>query len=295
MKASQYGHSVSMAENPGDINLQKSGSDELDLARRPPRRPAALIWIVAGVLVLALAGAYMYLRRAPTQPAAPQQTQKPVVATPSKQAEPGQQIPLPPLDETDPLVRELVGRLSSHPATAAWLTTDGLIQNFVLVTARIANAEIPGSELKKAGPIGRFRTKTSGGMLYVDADSYRRYDRYAEPVAAPDARGSARLYATLKPRIADAYRRLGQTAGDFDAVLERAIVQLLSVPVLDGDVALEPRGIGYAFADPRLEGMSPGQKQLLRMGPRNVRLIQGKLREIADYLAIPAAKLPQRQ
>jgi hypothetical protein len=189
----------------------------------------------------------------------------------------------------------LVGRLSSHPAVAAWLTTDGLILNFVVVTARIANGEIPGSELKKVGPIARFGTRASGGMLYVDPASYRRYDRYAEAVAALDARGSARLYATLKPRIADAYKRLGHPTGDFDAVLERAIVQLLNVPIVEGDVAVEPRGIGYGFADRRLESMSPGQKQLLRMGPRNVRAVQEKLREIADYLAIPAARLPRRQ
>lgn len=281
-----------MAEDPGDINLQKSESDELDLVGRQPRRPAPLIWILAGVLVLALAGAYVYLRRPPSERTAPLQAKKPVMAAPAEQAEPGQQIPLPPLDETDPLVRELVGRLSSHPTTTAWLTTDGLIQNFVLVTARIANAEIPGSELKKVGPVARFRTKTSGGMLFADPDSYRRYDRYAEAVAALDARGTARLYATLKPRIADAYKRLGHPAGDFDVVLERAIVQLLSVPLVRGDIALEPRGIGYAFADPRLESMSPGQKQLLRMGPRNVRVIQDKLREIASYLGIPATRLP---
>ncbi len=250
------------------------------------------MWIVAGVLLLALAGGYVYLRRAPAQQPAGVQERERVARVPAPQAEPGEQIPLPPLDETDPLVRELISRLSSHPAVAAWLTTDGLIQNFVVVTARIANGEIPGSELKKAGPIARFGTRTSGDMMYVDPASYRRYDRYAEAVAALDARGAARLYATLKPRINDAYRRLGHPDGDFDPVLERAIAQLLSVPVVEGDIAVEPRGIGYAFADARLEGMSPGQKQLLRMGPKNVRIVQGKLREIADYLAIPGTRLP---
>jgi hypothetical protein len=39
--------------------------------------------------------------------------------------------------------------------------------------------------------------------------------------------------------------------------------------------------------------MSAAQKQLLRMGPKNVQAIQGKLREIADYLAIPASRLPR--
>src|SRR5688572_31592442 len=127
-----------MAEDLGDINLDKPGPDVPDLVTRPARRPATVVWISAGVLILALAGGYVYLRR-PPPPSASVQVKKPVVAVPQPRAEPGEQISLPPLDETDPLVRDLVSRLSSHPAVAAWLTTDGLIQNFVVVTSRIAN------------------------------------------------------------------------------------------------------------------------------------------------------------
>jgi hypothetical protein len=58
---------------------------------------------------------------------------------------------------------------------------------------------------------------------------------------------------------------------------------------------LRTAGIGYAFADPKLEGLSRAQKQLLRMGPQNVRAIQGKLREIAGVLGIPDSRLPAAQ
>jgi hypothetical protein len=49
----------------------------------------------------------------------------------------------------------------------------------------------------------------------------------------------------------------------------------------------------YAFENPRIERLTAAQKQLARMGPRNVRTIQGKLREIALALGIPAERLPQ--
>jgi hypothetical protein len=223
-------------------------------------------------------------------PAAATQVQQPKAG---QSAEPGEQITLPPLDETDALVRQLVERLSSHPTVAAWLTTDGLLLNFAVVTQRISNGETPVQELKVLGPVPAFRPRTSREDLFVDPSSYRRYDRYADAVSALDPRGTARLYATLKPRVLDAYRRIGQPTGDFDPVLERAIVELLKVPVVQGDVELAPSGIVYGFVDPRLEGLSASQKQLLRMGPQNVQKIQGKLREIADYLAIPATKLPR--
>jgi hypothetical protein len=44
--------------------------------------------------------------------------------------------------------------------------------------------------------------------------------------------------------------------------------------------------VSYKYDDPKLEALTLAQKQLLRMGPRNVRLIQAKLREMAPYLGI---------
>ena len=281
-----------MNNDPADLDLQMPSRDTSSSPQPPRKRPTALL-LTALALLLALAAGFLYLRRpAPPSPVAdnvnePAQTPAPAVA------EPGEQIVLPPLDETDALVRRLVGALSTHPTVAAWLTTDGLILNFVVVTTRIASGQTPVAELKAIGPMVRFRPRTSGNDAYLDRAGYRRYDRYAAAVSALDARGAARLYATLKPRIADAYRRTGGVGNDFDAVLERAFVELLGTPVAAGDVALRPKGIVYAFADPRLQNLSAAQKQLLRMGPQNVEAVQGKLREIASHLAIPESRLPR--
>ena len=57
-------------------------------------------------------------------------------------------------------------------------------------------------------------------------------------------------------------------------------------------MALASKSVAYEFADPRLQSLSSAQRQFLRMGPRNVRLIQAKLREIAPLMGIPAESLP---
>src|SRR4029077_4662295 len=97
---------------------------------------------------------------------------------------------------------------------------------------------------------------------------------------------------TLKPRIKEGYVRATSGDDSFDPVLERAIVELLRVPVVDGEVELYPHGTVWAFGDPHLQDLSAAQKQLLRMGPQNVRTVQSKLREIAASLGIPASRLP---
>jgi len=254
----------------------------------PPRNqlPVAAL-IVAAVLLFGLTAAYVFLRRPASETPAPANVTKPPPA-PAVQ----EQTTLPPLDETDPVVRELVRKLSSNPVVAAWLTTDSLILNLVAVTSRIANGVTPVAELKSVGPVPRFVTRTVRGSTYIDRSSYRRYDRYAQAISALDARGVAELYKTLNPRIKEGYSRLTSGDDSFDPVLERAIVELLRVPVVDGEVELYPHGTVWAFADPQLQDMSAAQKQLLRMGPQNVRTVQSKLREIAMSLGIPESRLP---
>jgi hypothetical protein len=274
-----------VTEDPADVDLLRTGSEDPGGIPHRGGRVAAVLTIAA-VLLLGIAGGYLYLRRGSTPSSASDQA-KPAAAQPQPAPE---QITLPPLDASDALVRELVARLSSHPTVAAWLTTDGLIMNFVVVTTRIAEGQTPAGELKVVGPVPPFAVRKARNRVYIDPSGYRRYDRFAEAVGALDARGAARLYETLKPRVIEAHRRFGTADRDADRTLERAIIELLRVPVVEGDVALELQGIGYAFADPRLEELSPAQKQLLRMGPENVRTIQGKLREIATQLSMDLNK-----
>ncbi|HET7219915.1 MAG TPA: DUF3014 domain-containing protein [Vicinamibacterales bacterium] len=240
------------------------------------------------IAAVAAAGYYLLWRRSQPAPAdvrvhTEQTVPKADAAKPV--AEAGEKIDLPPLDQSDSIVRELVGRLSSHPAVVTWLTTDQLIRNFTTVVLNVSNGRTPSPQLTRLKPKEPFRA-TTGSTPAIDPRSYRRYDAYADAFAGLDAQGAARLYATLKPRIEDAYRELGYPEGDFDRTLERAVNELLRTPVIEGSVPLVSRRVAYEFADPRLESLSPAQRQLLRTGPRNVRLIQQKLREIAPLAGL---------
>jgi hypothetical protein len=142
--------------------------------------------------------------------------------------------------------------------------------------------------------VSAFRIVERDGHPYMDPRSHDRYAGIADAIASVDPAGAARLYATLKPRIEEAHRDLGSSDQSFDRALERAILALLETPILDGPVRLKPKGIGYAYADERLEALMGPQKQLLRMGPRNVRIIKSRLREMALALGIPATQMPAR-
>ena len=260
---------------------------------RLSRRRSGATWIVVLLFLAAAAvAAYIAFRYRSAQQATT--AQAPARAPASDRPLGGEAAPIvvPTLDQSDAVVADLVRKLSSHPQVAAWLTTEGLIRNFTVVVLTIAEGKTPAKSLRPLQPRGPFRVAPRDGGIYVDARSYERYAPLAAAVASIDANGSASLYATLKPRIEEAYRDLGERNTSFDGTLERAIVSLLETPVREGPVRLRMHGIGYAFANPADEELTAAQKQLLRMGPENARIVQAKLREIALALGIPPQRLP---
>ena len=201
-------------------------------------------------------------------------------------------IILPELDRSDAFVRKLLGDLSSHPSLSKWLITDNLIRQFVVVVANIAEGITPAPHLSYLRPSEKFSIVKDGRSLQLDPTSYKRYDLTAEIFSSLDTVKTANLYATLKPRIDEAYLDLGSPDTMFDQILEQSIIRLLDTPILKDPVSLRRQGIGYIFANPEIENLTAAQKQYLHFGSRNMDLANRKLREIGLALGIPEGRLP---
>jgi hypothetical protein len=281
-----------MADSP-DLDLHTADTEGGDSQASTSR---SRWWIAAVVLLVAAIGVALYFAWIASRrtPAPPEQTHAitPEARPPQPLGGEAEPVVVPPLDESDPLVRELVRRLSSHPQVVAWLTTDRLIRTFTVAVANVAEGVTPATHVQILRPRQAFGVTEVGENLVVDPKSYSRYDGLAQAVDSIDAAAASKLYATLKPRLDEAYRELGYLDAPFDAAVERALVRLLKTPVNDRQASIEPRGIGYGYRDERVESLSAAEKQLLRMGPANARRVQAKLREIALALGIPAERLP---
>ena len=199
------------------------------------------------------------------------------------------------LRTSDPVVRELIAELSTHPKLVAWLVSEDLVRRFTATVANVASGRSPRAHLEFLAPGTPFKIVERGEELFVDPASYRRYDAVAEVIDSIDATGAAELYRELRPLIEEAYREIAPPDRVFDDTLRRAFAQLTTVPVDDSEVRLEEKVVTYTFADERLEGLSDAQRHLLRMGPDNVRLVQAKLREIEEALSAPAEAAPETE
>ena len=283
-----------MSEEP-DYELLKFPEEALP----PEPFPAPRRWIAPAVIIIAVGvgvgGYWLSTRRSAPTPASPPNTAgtKPAETQVRPLGGQPEAVAVPPLDESDAVVRDLVRRITSHPAALKWLTTGGLIRTFAVVVENVVDGSTPARHLPVLRPTSPFQVVKRSGQLFIDDRSYNRYDGIADAAASIDAAGAARVYATLKPRIEDAYAELGLPPGSFDRALERGVIALLQTPVIDRPVRVEPKGgVAYQYADPALEELTAAQKQLLRTGPRNVRIIQSALRQLALALGIPPERLP---
>ena len=274
--------------------------DDYELNRTPTIRrfrpgrwggvPAAIAVLVVGGLI----AVYLVRRPAPEPTPAPAESaESPVAATDDSVTateevieDADESVALPALDESDDFVRDLVRLLSAHPTFVAFVATEGLVRTFVVAIDNMAEGDTPARHLPVLAPHEPFRVSGTPNRLVIDPTSYARYDLIADAFESLDVDGSVELYARLKPLMVDAYRDLGHPDGEFDAALAAAVDYVLRTPLLDQNVLLVSYTVAYEFADGSLEALPPVQQQALRLGPRNLRLVQRKLRELAAALGL---------
>ena len=247
--------------------------------------------IVAGIIFIILIAAaaviyYFFIYSKPQESVEPaevaqEQTAEEKIAAPEEEKIEPLDVSL---DESDVLVRDLAAALSSHPRLAMWLMSEDLIRNFVAAVDNIANGQSPVPQIEFFKPDGDFKVLEELGEYTVDPESFERYDIVAEVFASLDPEGCVALYKKLIPAIQEAYADLGYPDTDFNDTLKKAIMELLGVPAVDEAIEVEKKVVTYTLVDPDLESLSSAQKHLLRMGPGNVRVVQGQLRMMAQLL-----------
>ena len=265
--------------------------EEQPLERAPQHDPATveprkssllpILLVAAAGLIVGGGAAWWWTRNDATPPAAVATNGTDAVVAEARVPE----RTLPPLGQMDTFLRALLGALSSHPDFVRWLATDNLIRQMASGIDRISRGQSPAADLLVLRPTGDFEVTGRRTAMTVDPASYRRYDRLAALMESLEPRGVAEAYRTIQPRLDEAYRALGRSQGGVDDALEIGVQLLLDTPVPTEPIAVVPGpGATYAFKDPALEQLAPIQKQLLRMGPDNVRRIQARLRAIRAEL-----------
>lgn len=243
---------------------------------------------IAGTALLVAVGGWMLARRWPSS--------APPAAAPAAElapAPPAADAPIPASGDSDARLRSLLGSLAESPLFQGWLKNSDLLQRWVVSTVNIAEDRVPQRDLSFLAPKKPFKVASASGRTTLSPQSAARYEAMAKVVGAIDAAGFAQAYAAVHPWLETAYHQLGYPNRDFDQATTEALQRLADAKVVEGPVALRQAGNGlWQFEDPDLEKLGPVEKQLLRWGPANTRIVREKAREIAAALRLPLRSPP---
>jgi hypothetical protein len=249
-----------------------------------------VIWGSAAVVVLGLLGSvYYYKYRGAVPP--PAKTESPPAAAPAPQAAtepairnpvpiPADTKPLPPLQDSDPDVRESLVGVFGGRSISQFLVPENLVRHIVVTVDNLPRKKV-ATELRPVKPTpGATVTATQGDITTLGSANFERYAPLIKVVRSTDTAVLTNVYFKLYPLFQQSYEDLGYPGQYFNDRLVEVIDDMLRAPDVQGPIELTQPKVFYEYADPKLESLSAGQKLLLRMGPANEAIMKAKLREL---------------
>jgi len=248
--------------------------------------------LLAGVAVLALGGglAWWWLGRAPPPPPPPVVAAAPAEAPTPPAEPPAAAAPVPPPAEQG----ALLDATTRDATLRKLLAGDDLADRAAALIANLAGGHLPRRLLEPLAPGKPFAVLERDGRTLVDPASYHRFDGLAAAVRGVDAKAAAVAWRALHPALEVAWKALGEPETSVDKALARALSRLEAAPLEPGELALVPppdaKGALWQYADPALEALPGLEKQVLRLGPANGRVVKSKAAELRAALGLPLVK-----
>jgi hypothetical protein len=279
----------------------------LDSSEDQRSQNSSIVRIAVGlVLVLGLAGggAWWFLNRSPQADAAAvaQTNPSPPAAAPAITSEPPAVLhplanspatePLPPVAQSDAVLTEALRTLLGAQAVERWLVPDELVRRFVATVDNLPrNVPLEKRRPLRSPPeltqVDRTVTDASAGTerISLSVRNAARFDAVVTLFTKADASALADGYRRFYPLLQQAYQDLGYPDRYFNDRVVQAIDDMLRAPEPIGAVTLIQPKVLYQYEDSALEGLSSGQKLLLRMGPTHARAVKTKLHELRALIA----------
>ena len=205
-------------------------------------------------------------------------------------AEPASGKPLPPLSDSDPVLKDELDTLISGKVPGGLFHLDHIVRRIVVTVDNLPRSQVPPKYRFMQAVPGKFAASGEDDEQTLSADNYARYRPYVDWFESLNARAVVAAYIRLYPLFQQSYRNLGYPKAYFNDRVVQAIDDMLDAPQPDGPIKLKRPSVMYKFVDPGLEALSAGQKIMIRIGPDNSRRVKAKLRELRSELLDQAKK-----
>ena len=220
-----------------------------------------------------------------TTPTLPDTTVAETTDNPATEAEPAVVVePIPSLAESDEFIHQKALAIINNNVVGSSLITQDLARQFVVFVDNLAQGELTRKVSPIKGPEKLFTVSEITNKVYLNPDSYHRYDAYVTVIASMDEQSLMNTYKQLTPLLDEAFAELGYSNAKFNDRMLQAIKVLLAAPIIEDPIELNSMSVNYQFVDPNLEALPSAQKLLIRMGPENTRKVKIALRKLENQL-----------
>jgi hypothetical protein len=180
--------------------------------------------------------------------------------------------------------------LIDDKALEALLKRQDFVKRVVATVDNLPRRKLPQRLMPVAPARGLLQVIGEGNDASLSPANYSRYEPYVRLMQSVKTSELTALYARHYSLFQQAYRDLGYSTWYFNDRVVEAIDDLLATPELMDPPVLDRPKVFYLFQDPELEGLSAGQKIMIRIGPLNAAKVKVRLREIRQELVSHATR-----
>ena len=187
----------------------------------PDRMAGKGKWIalgIVGIIVIGLGGYYLFSGKPAKEPLPVTEPPKSETAFPApKPSLETAKEPLPAarpsLAESDDWVRQKGQALSAEPGWAQWLANKNLIRRLTAAVVNISEGKSPRKHLSFLGSQKPFSALKKEGGLYLDPQTYERYNLVTEIISRMEAVKAVGVFKELSPLFPGCLSGAGISAG----------------------------------------------------------------------------------
>ena len=188
--------------------------------------------------------------------------------------------PLPRLEESDDAVRDAVGDIPLGTAGQQYLIPGNIIERSASLIYLMAQGDVPYKLLPVSRPKAAFPIRDDGTQVVTDPAGFERYDALTQWLQSLDLESLLSSLEWFIPLFKEAWSYYGEDPAAFDMAVVITLDLVIATPEIDlSEARLIRKEAVWIFEDPAIEGLAPIQKQVLRMGPENAKILKAKAAE----------------
>ena len=189
--------------------------------------------------------------------------------------------PLPRLEESDDAVRDALGDIPLGTAGQQFLMPGNIIERSASLIYLMAQGDVPYKLLPVSRPKATFPISDDGTQVITDPAGFERYDALTQWLESLELKPLLSSLEWFIPLFREAWSYYGEDPAAFDMAVVMTLDLVIATPEVDlSEAQLIRKEAVWIFEDPAIEGLAPIQKQVLRMGPENAKILKAKAAEM---------------